>query len=212
MTYTNLADAVDALPAKDRDFARSLVSAQRNRGSLSDKQMHWYRVLLDRANNPRAEAAQIGNVKGVIALFDRARRHLKYPKIVLQIDGQHVRLSVAGTASKYCGSINIDDGGNDFCSRTWFGRVTPEGVFAPGGKTTPRMASELTRVLTQLAQAPAAVAAEHGRLTGHCCFGNRHLQDERSTAVGYGPVCADHFGVPWGEQKTDFSTLAADAA
>ena len=27
----------------------------------------------------------------------------------------------------------------------------------------------------------------------------RALSDDRSTAVGYGPICADHFGLPWGE-------------
>jgi len=34
--------------------------------------------------------------------------------------------------------------------------------------------------------------------TGNCCFCRRELTDKRSTEVGYGPICADHFSLPWG--------------
>jgi len=29
----------------------------------------------------------------------------------------------------------------------------------------------------------------------------RGLDDERSVSVGYGPVCAGHYGLPWGEKQ-----------
>jgi hypothetical protein len=29
------------------------------------------------------------------------------------------------------------------------------------------------------------------------------LNDARSIAVGYGPVCAEKFGLPWGETRQD---------
>lgn len=42
-------------------------------------------------------------------------------------------------------------------------------------------------------------AARFGQLTGQCVFCSRRLTDERSITVGYGPVCAEHNGLPWGE-------------
>ena len=44
----------------------------------------------------------------------------------------------------------------------------------------------------------AEEAAEFGHTTGHCVFCCRELTDGRSTEVGYGPVCADKNGLPWG--------------
>ena len=38
-----------------------------------------------------------------------------------------------------------------------------------------------------------------------CCFCNRALEDERSTAVGYGPICAGHFGLAWGNRPAEFA-------
>lgn len=41
------------------------------------------------------------------------------------------------------------------------------------------------------------IALRHGKKTGVCCFCSRPLKDERSTAHGYGPVCAENFKLPW---------------
>lgn len=44
----------------------------------------------------------------------------------------------------------------------------------------------------------AEEAARLGHLTGRCVFCSRKLTDDRSTEVGYGPICADREGLPWG--------------
>jgi hypothetical protein len=41
-------------------------------------------------------------------------------------------------------------------------------------------------------------AAAFGHETGVCCFCSRGLTDERSVTVGYGPICAERYGLPWG--------------
>jgi hypothetical protein len=46
----------------------------------------------------------------------------------------------------------------------------------------------------------AEQAAEFGHVTGQCVFCSRLLTDERSLAVGYGPVCASKNGLAWGEE------------
>lgn len=44
----------------------------------------------------------------------------------------------------------------------------------------------------------AEEAAEFGYANSRCVFCARNLSTAESTAVGYGPVCADNYGLPWG--------------
>lgn len=134
------------------------------------------------------------NVTGVFSLFEHAIAHsLKYPKIRLQTaNRQSVCLSRAGNKSRYTGQIMVTDG-RPFGQNTYFGRIDLDGVFHPTQDN-----ADLNSLLARLSDNPAAVASEYGRLTGNCCFCTTPLKDARSTAVGYGPICADHFGLPWG--------------
>lgn len=52
------------------------------------------------------------------------------------------------------------------------------------------------------ARITAATAAAFGHAYGVCVFCTRELTDERSVVVGYGPVCAKHNSLPWGERPT----------
>ena len=138
----------------------------------------------------------VGSFSGVIALFDVAKTHLKFPKITLLCNGKKITLSVAGARSKNPGSVNIVGEGK-FPNREWFGRVTPEGNWIPS-RSGVWMMEALTTLLTEFSADPAKVAKEHGRLTGSCCFCNKTLglgEDKRSIVVGFGPVCAEHFGL-----------------
>lgn len=141
------------------------------------------------------DTVQIQCYSGVFSLFEYAiAQQLKYPKIRLQTPlGQAVCLSRAGSKSKYTGQIMVTDGG-PFGANTYFGRITLEGEFQ-----TFMINAEVPVLLARLSADPAAVASEYGRLTGNCCFCTTPLKDARSTAVGYGPICANHFGLPWGE-------------
>jgi hypothetical protein len=56
----------------------------------------------------------------------------------------------------------------------------------------------VTAALASLAADPAAACSAYGHLTGACCFCRLPLTDARSVAVGYGPICAGNFGLPWG--------------
>jgi hypothetical protein len=205
-TFANAAAALDtlranlaALPANDQGFAQSLIDQSAARG-LSEKQMLWVNKLALRATGtaPAPQAVTVGDFAGVIALFATARAHLKHPRIRLQTEaGQKVALAVAGENARRPGTVNVTDG-RPFGEGTWFGRVTPEGAWEVSSKVDAATATSVSALLTALASNPAGTAAHYGRLTGNCCFCNRTLTDERSTDVGYGPICADRFGLPWG--------------
>lgn len=177
------------------DFPISLLRQFDQRGSLSEKQWYW----VERLARPQQQE-QLPSFSGVLQLFGKAMVNLKHPKIRLAFGDNRdpLCLALAGPRSRYTGSIMLTDGSG--YGGTYYGRVSPEGVAVLNDRTlTPNAKQELVRVLTALAERPAEVAAEYGRLTGNCCFCMRALSDERSTAVGYGPTCATNYGLPWGE-------------
>jgi Family of unknown function (DUF6011) len=169
----------------------------------------WSIVRQERA--PQAQAA-VGDLGGVLALFAKAKTHLKRPAILLSVPeaDTSIRLTIAGPKAKVPGSLTVTTGEytttNDYGepARDWLGRVTVEGVYQPARAANGRTEA-IARRLGELAQDPAKVAAEHGKLTGRCCFCNRALSDERSTAVGYGQTCAEHYGVAWGGKPSTFA-------
>jgi hypothetical protein len=196
-----LAEAVVAgrVPADKLSFARDLVrkGSSRDQGGngyvLSEKQLYW----VDKLARPATKsAAAIGNLQLLNELFARAASHLKRPSVTLVVDGKHVRVKVAGERSKYSGQLQVVAPGG--FGGPYYGRVTNDGTFVPGRDELPSLVDTLRR----LAAEPAKVAAEHGKLTGLCCFCGRGLDDDRSTGVGYGPVCAKHYSLPWGEEST----------
>lgn len=208
VTVEKLASGISKLPTKDQYFASSLVSQFKSKGSLSAKQEYWVEKLasqLDASPTDKADKPTIavGDFSGVIALFNQARKHLKHPKIVLQLpNGSPIALSVAGQASKAPGTVNVTDG-KPFGLNVWYGRVTPDGVWEVSHKADSSTQKEIAVLLAKLSADPARVAAQYGKLTGSCCFCQSKLTDKRSTKVGYGPVCAKHFGLVWGDKTCD---------
>jgi len=166
----------------------------------------------------------VGDLAGVLALFDRAATHLKHPAIVLAVPGLQpvdywrdqpeanaavstglIRLTIAGAKAKVPGSVTVLAGErNADDSRDWFGRVLRDGTYQPSQAANGRTEA-ITARLRAFAAEPAKVAKDSARLTGRCCFCNTALKDERSTAVGYGETCASHFGLPWGERPEAFA-------
>lgn len=173
------------------DFARELV-AKAAKG-LSDRQWAWVHKIVVDTSNPRPSGVDV-DLSGVIKLFAHAKQHLNRPAIVLRTATKEIKLSLASENSKHPGAVYVASG-------TWggpyYGRIEPNGTLVPGRD----LCDEVRELLRELADKPAETAAKHGKLTGHCCFCARRLSDERSTQVGYGKVCADHFGMPWGSLR-----------
>lgn len=194
--------AVEALQAvmskmssRDVEFAGSLVSNFFRYGQLSDKQMTWVSTLTNRVVAPKpVQPAEQVNVQAIQDLFDLAGKNLRRVKVKLQAkSGQNVAFSRAGANSKYAGQILITDG-LPYGQNQFFGRIDVNGDFYP----TSRADAAVCGLVREFAADPAGSAGRYGRLTGGCSFCNHGLKDERSTQVGYGPICAKNFGLPWG--------------
>lgn len=147
-----------------------------------------------------------GPLYGLIELFATASKNLKYPAFVLNLpdDGTSmnagfaatvIRLTRAGPKAKHPGSINVVRKNDD----TFLGRIHVDGTFeeAPWLDQKVVLKSQLLMRLNGMATAPASTAASYGKLTGKCCFCASELSDPKSTAIGYGKKCAQHYGLPY---------------
>ena len=153
-----------------------------------------FAVVSGAAPAPKTEKVE---VQGILDLFDRAGRTLKFPKITLEAkNGQTVTFARAGSRSRYEGSVMVTDGGS-FGNNTYFGRIATDGELTPSRSMT----EEVIDLLRDLSLDAAKVAAGHGRKTGICCFCRRDLRKSDSVKVGYGQVCAEKFCLPYGEPE-----------
>jgi hypothetical protein len=191
--------AAGILPDRDRIFADSLVNGQwgfKSRGFLTEKQVSAA-VNMIRRHEGTPDSAGV-SLAGVHSLLIKAREHLKYPKLTLQLaNGMPVVVYLSGKRSKYPDTVNLKVTEAPFAVE-WYGRILDNGEWHKPYSSNPEVVSQLKTLLERLADKPAEVAAEYGHLSGNCCFCHRPLTDERSTDVGYGPVCAKHYGLSWG--------------
>lgn len=195
-----LKEQLDKLPMKDQDFAASLLDQLERKGKLSDKQWFWVDTLAARITAGPLEPAtqEVGDFAGVVAFFAKAKQHLRYPRLRLQLpDCRPLALALAGPGSSRAGWINMTDG-RPFGQNLFYGRVSPAGHWEMGHAIDEVVGDAVAELLHRLAADPEQVASSYGKLTGCCCFCTSQLSDPKSTEVGYGPVCAKRWGLPWG--------------
>lgn len=183
-------------------------------------EINAYREYVYRLTQTQAPAAaQIGDLGGILRLFDSAKKHLKRPAIVLALPhpdnrdkyGGAIRINVAGERAHVPGSLTVLDGERDEeGQRDWYGRILLDGTYQPSRTcAVGQLATRIIDRLREFAADPDGVAKHSAKLTGRCVYCNRALDDERSTAVGYGKTCAARYSRPWGARPAEFAATAA---
>lgn len=195
-------EAAEALREKaetGNDFARDLADGFAKYGSWTDGQRPWAHLL---ANEQRAKAAPTPEAEEeanegpafprIVAMMAEAAESLKYPKVRLaDADDNVVRLSVAGGRARYPGSVNVTTD-ESYHDNTWYGRIMTDGTWAPS-KSVPSWVAD---ALAEFEADPEGAARAYGQRFSSCCFCGRELTADGSIDVGYGPICADNFGLP----------------
>lgn len=154
-------------------------------------------------------------LKILIAWFDKAAMSgLQAPKV--RFPERDMRLSRTSRGSREPGSVVVTSNDGASAGGEYYGRISREGVFVlPSGsdEIDPR-AEEL---LAELLEDPTGTVARAGARVGSCSFCGHDLTTDESLTVGYGPICAERYGMPWGEEEagesdpTNFGTeLAGD--
>jgi len=191
-------ELVGLAEGKPDSFAAKLVADFTAKGSLSSEQWWWvHKLAMDSlATGAQRSSESIAEVAKIYELFATAAKALKRPKVRLQATaptGEVVdfRILPNTSASKHPQSLSVVSSGS-YEDRTWFGRIDPDGRLVEGKAMSPA----IREVVLRFAVNPVQVAAEYGRLLGACCFCGRTLEEEGSVEVGYGPICAEHYGLP----------------
>jgi hypothetical protein len=177
---------------KPGDFALDLARAFFS-NKYSPKQRAWMHKLAMDALAPKSEkvTVQVGEFSKLAALFVHASKtgKLKNPAIHLEVDGNPLKIYLAGDKSRNAGCLGVTDGGG-YGNGKWYGWVKKDGSFEPGS-LAPEWVAEFLKVF---AADPARIAHEYGARTGRCCFCNTKLTD-RSADAGFGDTCAKSYGL-----------------
>lgn len=183
------------LPLKDQHFAESVARA----APPTPRQEYWVRVLSARVQGaaPATSVATAVDFAPLVAFMQAAHdAGIQYPKIKMtHSGGQPLVIARAGVRSANPGQLSVTDGG-PYGDNQYYGRITVAGEFQQGHSIPPGA----IKVLQALNANPTATAAKYGQVSGRCCFCRTPLSAGQSLAVGYGPTCADNYGLPWGAQ------------
>jgi hypothetical protein len=189
-----LRSVVDRLPDKDKTFAQSLLNSVAKYRLPTVKQEYWIKELYNRAVNPpeAPKGESVGDLSRLVTMFTTVKTHLKFPSIRFQTqDGKTFKISPAGDASANKGWLYVKNGSD------YLGKISPTGQYHQSRQVAVEGVAEAIR---DFAENPERAAASYGHSVGQCCFCGLTLTDERSVKVGYGPICADHYGLAWGER------------
>lgn len=167
-------DEARAVCLNEGDFARDLAG----RTSLSPAQRFWLHKMA-------GEPLPAGSYTRLMTMFLKAvKAGLKYPDIICRTPEGTVRWQLGKD-----GQVWIK------CGQRSSGRITARNTLIRFRGMAP-LTYELTKVLCEN---PLAAARLWGQRTSRCCFCNLPLETPESVTAGYGPVCAENWGLPWGE-------------
>lgn len=204
------------VPPKSMEFCTSLVKQYLEKKRLSERQWYWVGKLTEEATErgemKKAEETPLKedefDYSPIVKLFDTAGEKIGARHIRLQTkQGTKVQLTPAYPDSSYAGKILVRVRPQDYMARILAGTIDKVGHLQLNSSVA---VLGLIDLLKELANAPAETAAKYGRETGTCCFCGLGLTDPRSVTVGYGPICAGNYGLPWGDfvNKADMAEAA----
>lgn len=182
-----------------RNTVSSLVSSWQIYGSLTSKQAALMEKLVaeaeakrDRAAAPASKAERLDLCK-INEMFDTARGNgLKRMALrFLDEAGATFTVSPAAATSRNAGMLYVksaDDG--------YLGKIDPQGVFHGAWGTERDATTKAQAALVEFSRDPVGKSKLYGKLTNSCCYCGKELNDPRSVMAGYGPICADNWGLP----------------
>lgn len=206
--------------SQDYDIAQDMLRRGARFG-LSEKQWAFLYVIVSRASgtSTRAPRAAVPRTVDpitspkfprVLALFVSAMRNgLAKPRVRFMTGaGLHIALA---PSSKYPNSIRVLDAKATDDSRRFHGWIDAQGFHVARGCDS-STASDIVTTLRNVELDPVAAAKLYGRQTSSCCMCGRHLDTSESVTAGYGPICADKYGLPWGHVSRDAMDAGKKAA
>tara|TARA_R110000803_G_scaffold107958_4_gene176150 strand:- start:4253 stop:5266 length:1014 start_codon:yes stop_codon:yes gene_type:complete len=220
---------IDQLSDRSKSFAESLIKQAERKGSLSPKQMPYLDSLIADAVKSASRPKPVATPKPVNENFTvsgfeavtemmtathdnglqicRLRLHTPKGQIVFKSATRSVRTGGWGTpATRVMNEyIKVEMNGVEL------GAINRDTSVAGFRTLQGRRFTHYKSVESDIdafRQDPIGVMTAMGKKTGNCCFCGRDLTDNRSTAHGYGPVCAKRYSLAW---NTDSAMVIEEA-
>lgn len=186
------------LAPRDASFAESLLDGFRRFRSFTDRQRpHVIRLVEGRRSQLPAHGVVVGTLDRLSTLFRAALEHgLRRPRLTFAREGRKFTVNPAKPDGANPGALYVKADGQ------YLGKVLG-GRFMSVRDAAPEAVQQAQTLLAEIAADPVNAARVHGHATGMCCFCARTLTDGRSVAMGYGPICAEKYGLAWGEQRAE---------
>ncbi len=215
--YNVLISKLNRLSERDRSFAKSLCEYFARNLSWSAKQWHYAQKLADIANTvdkvestpvvaPVAappvvdvilQGEDLGNIQPVVDMLKRA--------FDLGVEFPAIRLGDFSVRRAKTPDLQLVVRNAD---KTFLGKFTGDRWFVhPRYRQTATEAAYI-QLMREYLEDPIAKASLIGRRFGRCMFCGRGLERDNSINVGYGPVCADRYGLPWGNHASSWREQA----
>lgn len=209
---------LDLVHEQDQKFCKSLCQQFFVKGCLSQKQEVWVGKMIYRSltgflpgpdgkpEKPKKSPTIVyedevsHKIKGhakIFEMFGKAALKVNNPKITAKHQGMQIQLKPTGPKSKTPGAILIDDGVS-YATSKWYGYLFSDGEFIAASNITALEVACVVGFLKNLAFDPSAYLGQKGKAQGSCCFCKKTLTADESLEVGYGPVCASNYNLPWG--------------
>lgn len=199
---TELGNLVPFAERKNRGFITSLCDCVlKSNKALSEKQLYWakkyHHELLQLKEAGKAKQVEVETktqamtFPNLAALFAKAlNSKLAYPKITYDLETCRLVLAYSPTYA----SIAIRVGNRSI------GALALNGTMS---KSYPIKDAKILACLVGIEKDPVKAAKLSGKQTNHCCFCSRELTDARSVIHGYGPICAEHWNLPWDDLSSE---------
>jgi hypothetical protein len=194
-----LEELIHKLPAGRQQFAHSLVAWWRSKRRLSQGQQLWVDKLIEMATAPVepkpapvTESIDV-DLDKIHSLFAKAQsNHVQVPRLRMVLDdGRSLVVQLATNTGKNPGSIYVQLAGQ------YYGKIDRQGRLVLGPRNI--RCDEVVDRIKAVALNPTSAGRVHGHKHRWCMFCARELTTVDSLYYGYGPICAEKWGLEWGD-------------
>lgn len=187
--------ALTWLTSNNSDFAASLLDQVKKKGDLSPKQLQAVYQSIAREEDWAKQREQKATQTQIdmTDLLDRFALALKAGIKRPKVNTGDLLFSLAPATGRNAGCVYVKGEKDAYGDRPYFGKITPEGKFFAG----PNVEDDVKQRIAEVGSDVVGSAKAHGAQHGNCCFCSRDLTTDESVSNGYGPICADRYGLPW---------------
>jgi len=192
-----------SLREADQEFIGSLLSQYKKKGSLSDKQAHWFIMFGNKLSGQPDGTRTIRDVSKIFDLFGKAKKSIgPHARITLRFgDNKIVKISWYISSSQFNDHLKLQTNSIGSLSAGYLGRLSSEGVLTFVADVDEDVKEAIEVVLSSFARDPIHVARRFGSRVGKCCFCNKPIYNPDIAKDGCHKKCLKKWDMWLGPKK-----------